>query len=147
MTHHYDSYPNAVVTVDEKVARYEAVCFHDGRACRGDALGKPVVHAVICKVRLPVPAVKGSMIACLSHLVEHQIAFHKIVPSKAIVEIDAGTRAVVADVINKRSVGGQRLKVATRLLAVDPKVVNVVVCNSVLVGVGRSSPVDAISRP
>ena len=87
------------------------------------------------------------MVAGLAHHIEHEVAFDQIVPSKAIVPVDASTWAVVAEVVLQRRVGCHGLEEAACLFPVHANLVDVVVGNQVSVWESVCGAKDLVRDP
>lgn len=70
-------------------------------------------------------AIERPVIARLAHHVEDEVALNMVAAAKAIIEVDACTRAVVAHVVDERCATRNGLEVAARLLAIYSNVVHV----------------------
>ena len=97
-------------------------------------------------VKLYAPAVEGPVVSSLCHHPPDHILLEIVSTSEAIVEVDAGSRTVVADVVGNVVRIRLSFEVAACLLHVNPHRVKVIVCDCVESRVRRGAAIDPTGR-
>ena len=115
--------PHARVAVDDEVLVNPIRRRNDIRIAGGALPGGDI--------GLSVPAVKGAVISGLADHVEHEVSRQQVGAAEAVVEVDAGARSVVADVVLHGVAARERLEVAGYLLSEHAEVVYVISDNRI----------------
>merc|ERR1719266_1523187 len=69
----------------------------------------------VSNIHLSIPRIKRSMITTFTTSIKHQVFFHYVAPTKAIIKIDSSTRTIVENVSFKMILTRFGLEIKTRL--------------------------------